>query len=124
MIREALVECSFLIPIRRDANLSDGAVHSPEAWGWLGDELFTQFHGRTLAPGLYEGSYQDPDTKQRVSDEARRYIVAVPNSSVDQLRGLLARACVVFQQKCIYLSVAGQVEFVEAVRNEPDQGVR
>jgi hypothetical protein len=31
MARKKLVECSFLIPIRRDANLSDGEAHDREA---------------------------------------------------------------------------------------------
>ena len=52
MVQEALVECSFLIPIRRDANLADGQVHTTEAWESLDDELYAQFHGRTIAPGL------------------------------------------------------------------------
>jgi hypothetical protein len=123
MIHVPLTECSFFIPIRRDAGLSDGELHSSDAWEWLDDELYAQFGARTIAPGYYEGFYQDPDTKKRVPDQSRKYIVAVTGSAVDQLRALLAKACVAFQQKCIYLSVAGQVEFVEAVRNEPDQGV-
>lgn len=36
----------------------------------------------------------------------------------DELRTLLSVACVKFQQKCIYLSTAGQVEFIEANQNE------
>jgi hypothetical protein len=124
MVQEALVECSFLIPMRRDSNLSDGEVHSTDAWEWLDDELYARFGGRTVAPGLYEGFYQDPDTKQRVSDQSRKYIVAVPQPGVDGLRALLRAACATFQQKCIYLAVAGQVEFVEAKPDEPNQGVR
>ena len=54
-----LVECSFLIPLRRDANLSDGALHPAEAWEWLDNELYCRFSGGTMAPGEYYGSYQD-----------------------------------------------------------------
>jgi len=115
------VECSFFIPIRRDANLSDGDLHSAEVWEWLDDELYAHFEGRTIAPGLYEGFYQDPGTKQRVSDQSRQYIVAVKTSALDQLRSLLAQACVRFHQKCIYLSVADQVEFIEADDHEPNE---
>jgi hypothetical protein len=39
-------------------------------------------------------------------------------SDVRKLRSLLRKACGVFQQKCIYLSVAGYVEFVEGRRRE------
>jgi hypothetical protein len=122
-VPQVLVECSFLIPTRRDAYLSDGELHSTESWQWLDDELYARFDGRTVAPGLYEGFYRDPDTKQRVPDQSRRYIVAIHQSGVNDLRVLLAVACGVFQQKCIYLSVAGQVEFIEAKPDEPNPGV-
>ena len=53
MVRSSIVECSFLIPVYRDANLSDGRLHLYEAWEWLDDKLFEVFGGRTLAPGLH-----------------------------------------------------------------------
>ncbi len=111
-----------MIPTHRDANLSDGELHSTEAWQWLDDELYARFDGRTIAPGLYEGFYRDPDTKGRVPDQSRRYIVAVRQSGVGDLRAVLALACGVFQQKCIYLSIAGQVEFIEAKPDESNPG--
>jgi hypothetical protein len=114
MVAPNLVECSFFIPTRRDANLSDGASHPREAWDWLDNEMFTRFHGATTAPGEYHGFYQDPDTGERVADDSLRFIVAVPKREVDKLRSMLSGACVIFAQKCIYLSVAGKVEFVEA----------
>jgi len=112
MVLDPLRECVFFIPIRRDVNLSDGDLHSTDVWNWLDDELFEMFGGRTIAPGLYDGFYRDPDTQERIPDKSRQYIVAVPQSAVDELRTLLRTTCVVFQQKCIYLSVAGEVEFV------------
>ena len=114
MIQERVLECSFFVPIRRDANLSDGDLHSTDVWEWLDNELFDRFSGRTIAPGLYDGIYRDADTKGRVADESRQFIVALPERQLDELRALLATACVKFQQKCIYLSVAGQIEFIEA----------
>jgi hypothetical protein len=105
------LECSFFIPIRRDPNLSDGDLHAPEAWQWLDAVLFSAFGGRTIAPGFYDGIYIDPDTREPVPDASRRYLVAVPTQDVPQL---LAIACTVFQQKCIYLSVGGRVEFIGA----------
>jgi hypothetical protein len=107
-----LVECSFFIPLTRDANLSDGAAHPPEAWEWLDNELFIRFQGRTIAPGQYKGFYRDADTGQRVANDSYRYIVAIPKGDVSGLRSVLAGACVIFAQKCIYLSVGGDVEFV------------
>jgi hypothetical protein len=106
------LEYAFLIPIRRDPNLSDGADHPKKAWDWLQDRLF-DFGGATRAADLYEGWYIDPDTREQVKDLSRKYFVALPPSQVRRLRALLREACGVFVQKCIYLSVAGQVEFVE-----------
>jgi hypothetical protein len=113
MVQDPCLECSFLIPVRRDANLSDGSEHDPDTLDWLATELFVRFRGATIAPGKYQGFYEDPDTHAQVSDESFKYIVAVPETRIAELKQLLSAACVVFQQKCIYLSVAGQVEFVE-----------
>jgi hypothetical protein len=44
--------------------------------------------------------------------ESRRFIVAIPQSRLDELRLLLVEACTWFFQKCIYLNVAGEVEFI------------
>ena len=120
MIQKRVWECSFFIPVRRDANLSDGVLHSAEVWEWLDNELFDRFGGGTAAPGLYAGFYRDPDTKERVADQSHKFIVAVSAKQLDDLRDLLAQACVKFQQKCIYLSVAGEVEFIEVADYETD----
>jgi hypothetical protein len=114
-----LLECSFLIPVRRDRNLSDGKLHRATTWLWLEDELVV-FGGATRAPNLYPGWYLDPDTGEQVRDRSRKYFVAVPPARVEELRGLLRRACGKFRQKYIYLSVAGRVEFVEGGSDEPD----
>lgn len=112
---DAVLECSFLIPVRRDSNLSDGSEHESELWDWLTAELFNRFRGGTAAPGSYQGFYEDPDTHQRVIDESYKFMVAVDEARIPELRQLLSAACIFFQQKCIYLSVAGHVEFVEPV---------
>jgi hypothetical protein len=117
MVQGPLLECSFLIPLRRDALLSDGLQHDPETWDWLTTELERRFHGGTSAPGTYQGFYEDPDTHQKVADESYKYFVAVSESRLSELRVLLSAACLLFQQKCIYLSIAGHVEFVEPPQN-------
>lgn len=109
----ALIECSFLIPLRRDGVLSDGASHEQMAWDWLNEEAFNQFGGLTQSHALYEGSYIDPDSHQQISDISRRFFVAIEETRLDALRTLLRGACVMFAQKCIYLSIAGRVEFIE-----------
>jgi hypothetical protein len=111
---ENLLECAFFIPIRRDPEISDGELHTTDAWNWLTDELYDRFEGRTIAPGLYEGLWKSPRTGQPVPDESRKYIVALPQSRVDGLRELLRGTCSVFHQQSIYLSIAGQVELIEA----------
>lgn len=111
MAARSFLECSFLIPLRRDRSLSDGKFHRTDAWAWLENELFA-FGGATRASEHYEGWYIDPETKQRVHDTSLKYFVAIPRQKVAHLRSLLRRACVIFEQKCIYLSVAGRVEFV------------
>jgi len=108
-----LLECSFLIPFRRDAGLSDGAEHERWLWKWLDGEMYRRFGGGTQAPGLYRGFYMDPDTKDKVADICLKFFVAVPEDQVDELRQLLQGACFLFQQKCIYLNVGGRVEFVK-----------
>jgi hypothetical protein len=105
--------------VRRDRNLSDGRAHATRAWVWLEGAL-TEFGGATRDTGLYEGWYVDPDTGERVKDRSRRYVVAVPREGLGRLRTLLAEACTVFRQKCIYLSVAGAVEFVEGRSHAAD----
>ena len=120
MVYAPVVQCEFLIPTCRDAELSDGLEHQAEAWEWFDTELFLRFDGGTLAPGLYSGFYRDPDTGQRVNDESQKFIVAIAEREVDQLRLMLGEACTRFQQKCIYLSVAGRVEFIERPDYGPD----
>lgn len=113
MEEETLLECSFLIPLRRDGVLSDGDLHSTDAWTWLDDQCWDRFQGFTTAPGTYSGSYRDPDTGARVFDQSQRYVIALPEDRVGELKQLLAEVCSVFKQKCIYLSVGGRVYFVE-----------
>jgi hypothetical protein len=117
MARKPLLECVFYLPIHRDKNLSDGQLHSAEAWEWLEGELYA-FGGATKATQLFAGWYIDRDTKERVDDLSWRYEVALPRRQLRRLRAVLRKACVVFQQKCIYLSVAGLVEFVEGPGHE------
>lgn len=77
-----------------------------------------RFEGGTTALELYEGWYHDPDTGKRVTDRSRRFWMAVGADRIGQLRSVLKEACLVFFQKCIYLSVAGQVEFVRGPTDE------
>jgi hypothetical protein len=112
------LECSFPIPVRRDAELSDGEPHPRAAWRWLERVLFEKFEGGTRAPGLYWGFYRS-DSGKKVIDASHKYFVALPKSKLGQLRSLLFEVCEVFAQKCVYLSVAGQVELVVRKKHGP-----
>ena len=62
---------------------------------------------------MFVGFYTDPDTGQQISDESRRFTVAVPKNRLRDVRDLMRETCSIFCQKCIYLSIAGKVEFIE-----------
>lgn len=66
------------------------------------------------------GEYVDEAAKKVVGDLSRRYIVAIPRSKLEGLRQLLRKAANTFDQKAMYLSVAGEVEFVTA---RPEDGM-
>ncbi len=108
----AILECSFLIPLKRDSNLSDGRKHKPACWLELETEMFLRFDGATRDAGKCRGFYRDPDTGEKMDDDSWRYTVAVPEENLDRLRQLLTTCCDRFRQKCIYLSIAGRVEFI------------
>ena len=74
------LECSFYITVRRDSILSDGEIHENDVWEWLEFEMFDRFRGGTSALGFYRGFYEDPDTGEKVDDESRKFIVAVPET--------------------------------------------
>jgi hypothetical protein len=113
--QERWVECAFLVPVVRD---SDRAPHPPEAWKKLEDALYRTFHGYTGPMGPVHGAYDD--NGRRVDDESRQYVVAIPEAQVNELRALLRRAARMFDQKSIYLSVGGAVEFIDpSAKDEP-----
>ena len=115
----AMFQCSFLIPLRRDAEISDAEVHALKEWDWLLNELEEHFGGWTRAPVTYEGAWKSAKTGRTVVDQSSRYEVAVAENQLDSLRLLLTEACAVFQQQVIYLAVAGHVEFVPRPKHDP-----
>jgi hypothetical protein len=98
----SLLECSFLIPVRRDLFLSDGEPHTADEWDWLTENLYQRFDAYTLDSGLKEGQWKSPRTGERMGDQSRQYTVALPPERIELLRQLLAQECVVFRQQCIY----------------------
>ena len=115
-MEERRVQCEFFVPIVRN---SDKKPHQPTTWivlvnevrrvfpaGHTGPETF--YRGDMLVPGEYEESPQTPP----VQDISRRYILAIPETKVNDLRLLLRKAARTFDQVAMYLAVAGHVEFV------------
>jgi hypothetical protein len=127
-MEEPLLECSFPIPILRDG---DRQPHQPHAWDDLTIELRTLvksyprghqgpktvFHWEE---DVTPGEYEEGPASGVTHDESRKYWIALPAEKVGDLRAMLRRACNTFDQRAIYLSVAGRVEFIEA---QPEAGV-
>lgn len=108
-----LLECRFLIPLRSDVEISDGRIHASRTWRWLERELFDHFSGWSKPQNTLAGTWKSSKTGEAVNDVSVEYVVAVAKGKLKKLRSILQRACVRFAQQCIYLSVAGIVEFVE-----------
>jgi hypothetical protein len=108
------LECQFLIPVCRDAEIADGETHELESWQWLENQLLAQFSGWSKASELFQGAWRSSASGKVTHDTSIRYFAAVHKSKLNDLRGILKLACIEFGKQCIYLSVAGVVEFVEA----------
>lgn len=110
------LQCEFFVPLVRN---SDKEPHQPTAWTLLGNEIRrvfpaghsgpeTFYRGDALVPGEYEDNPGEPAIK----DTSRRYLLAIPADQVERLRQLLRKVANTFDQKAIYLSVKGDVEFI------------
>jgi hypothetical protein len=116
--------CVFLIPLVRD---SDRKPHSAIVWRLLQDALIGRFGAVTgpetvlyyRNPKPVPGAWSPSEGEEPVEDLSRRYVVAIPASRVDELRALLRRAGNSFDQRVMYLEVAGYAELLEV---GPDDG--
>ena len=119
-----LVDCYFLVPIRRN---SDRRLHSRLLWRDLRQALRTSFGGSSGPRRIFAfrevelmpGEWVQGQTGKVIEDESRKYHVAVADDQVAALRGILRRVANSFDQECIFLSVAGIVEYVE---RRPEEG--
>lgn len=119
---EHLVQCEFFVPIVRN---SDKKPHPPSAWNALGKEIRhvfpaghsgpeTFYRGDSVVPGEYADAPDEPP----IQDSSRRYLIAVPEEKIDDLRTLLRKAANTFDQLAMYLAVRGNVEFVTATEDD------
>jgi hypothetical protein len=65
------------------------------------------------------GTWSPDASLDPVEDESRRYTVAIPAERVSDLRDFLRKAGNTFDQRVIYLDVAGYAELLEV---RPDDG--
>lgn len=117
--------CAFLVPVVRD---SDRRPHSVPLWPILQDALVDLF-GAVSGPEtvllhrrlkLVHGVWRSDREGDLVEDRSRRYSIAIPEDRVDELRALLRRVGNSFDQRVMYLEVAGYAELLEV---NPDDGV-
>jgi hypothetical protein len=115
---DCLVQCEFFVPVKRN---SDKKPHQPLAWTLLGNEIRRAFPAGHSGPETFyrgdafvPGEYENDPKESPIQDISRRYVLAIPESKVDDLRQLLARAANTFDQLAMYLAVKGYVEFVSA----------
>jgi len=121
-MEEPLLECRFMIPVVRN---SDRKPHSPLAWRVLQDAIRREYpKGHTgpenfyHASSLVPGEYEEEATGHTVKDLSRQYTIALSESQLEELRNLLGKAAITFDQEAIYLSVSGKVEFIKPETEE------
>ena len=73
------------------------------------------YRNPVAVPGAWSpGAGQEP-----VEDLSRKYTVAVPEDRLDEIRSLLRRAGNTFDQRVMYLEVAGYAELLQV---RPEDG--
>jgi hypothetical protein len=95
-----LVQCEFFVPIVRN---TDKQPHQPSAWAFLSNQIRRIFPAGHSGPetfyrgdSLFPGEYEDCPQKPPIQDSSRRYLLAIPDVRVDDLRALLRKAANTF----------------------------
>lgn len=110
-------ECVFLIPLVRD---SDRRPHQPIVWDLLRNALRREFEAFHFDVATVPGEWiSSDDPGNVVEDQCRKFTVAIPQDRVDELRRVLRRAGNSFDQREVYLAVAG---YAELLKVKPEDG--
>lgn len=105
----------FLVPTHEDHDIGNGELHSTNRWEKLQSDLIVMFGAWHTGPGTYQGMYKDPDTGKQVLDASMKYVVAIEEDRVSDLRQYLSEEVAVqFKQKLIYFYNGSEVEFLES----------
>lgn len=77
------------------------------------DRLMSAFGGFTKTAG--QGAWQDPKTLKVYREPVLIYSIAAEWSQpqAETLRQIARRFCLNARQECVFVSIAGQVEFIE-----------
>lgn len=97
------VECAFLVPQTEASHLGKLPI--------VRKMLLRAFGGFTQEGQALSGVWKNP-AGQVISDILVRFVCAVPDDRVVELRDIVRKLCAAFNQECIYFSVAGRVEFI------------
>jgi hypothetical protein len=96
-------------------------------WRLLQDALLRTFGALTgpepvlfyRKPDDLPGAWRPEEGQEPVEDLSRKYTMAVPADRVDELRALLRKAGNSFDQRVMYLEIAGYAEFLQV---RPEDG--
>jgi len=110
--------CVFLVPLVRDG---DRRPHPPVLWRLLQDALVSTFGGATGPETVVwyrdreptPGAWAPGKGEEAVTDLSRRYTIAIPPNRVAELRNLLRKVGNSFDQRAMYLEVAGYAEILD-----------
>lgn len=98
------LECSFLVPITEQFHQARIPI--------VRKMLLETFGGFSQDSQAVHGVWKNP-AGLVISDVSYRFVCAVSEDRVEELRDIVRKLCAAFSQECMYFNVAGCVEFVD-----------
>lgn len=109
----AMTACQVVIPLVSGRTRAPWHPNKVPDWEAATAYLFGGISPIALA---VVGRWRDPSKPPRkgiVPDPQNRYEVAVGRSRIAELKEYMRFTCVHFEQECLYLALAGAVEFID-----------